>query len=73
MTIWKSVPRRLFALLFAALATTAMALAGSSIANATTPTDGLVTVKQVCYLDPGKGRVCTTVYSAPGVIYPKTN
>jgi hypothetical protein len=64
-----SMPKlRKFAL--AALAATTLGLAAATPAWATTP-ESLPTRKQVCYLDPVKGKVCQWVWVWPGIILPK--
>ena len=63
-----TMPRlRMFAL--AAMTAATVGLAAAPPASATTP-DSLPTRKQVCYLDPVKGKVCQWVWVWPGVILP---
>jgi len=62
---------RMLALTALAAATLGLA-AVPPAAYAATTTD-LPTRKQVCYQDPGKGKVCQWVWEWPGVILPKTN
>jgi len=65
-----TMPRlRMFAL--TALAAATLGLAAAPTASAT-PIDPLPTRKQVCYLDPVKGKVCQWVWEWPGVILPPT-
>ena len=42
-------------------------------ANAATISDPLPTRKQVCYQDPGQGKVCQWIWEWPGVILPKAS
>jgi hypothetical protein len=65
-----TMPRlRMFALAAATAATLGLAAAPS--ASATSNTDHLPTRKQVCYLDPVKGKVCEWVWvNTGGVILP---
>lgn len=65
-----TMPRlRMFAL--TALAAATLGLAAAPTASAI-PIDPLPTRKQVCYLDPVKGKVCQWVWEWPGVILPPT-
>jgi len=56
-----------------ALAAMAVAAFGVAVPSASAESnDALVTRQQVCYQDPGKGKVCQTIWvKTPGLILPQ--